>query len=148
MGKDYDPRMHSAEHILNGTMVKLFKRGRSFSNHIEKKKSKCDYHFDRDLTDEEISEIEKRVNWVIAEDMSVQESYISRTEANERFNLMRLPADAGDDIRIISIGEYDACPCSGNHVISTGEIGGFRIISTSYNDGILRIRYKLADTPL
>ena len=48
--KQYHPQMHSAEHILNQTMVRMFNRGRSFSNHIEKKKSKCDYHFDRNLT--------------------------------------------------------------------------------------------------
>jgi len=37
MNKEYDPRMHSAEHILNQTMVRMFNRGRSFSAHIEKK---------------------------------------------------------------------------------------------------------------
>lgn len=35
--KDYNPEMHSAEHILNQTMVRMFNKGRSFSNHIEKK---------------------------------------------------------------------------------------------------------------
>ena len=58
MNKDYDPRMHSAEHILNQTMVRMFNKGRSFSAHIEKKKSKCDYHFDRELTQDELSNIE------------------------------------------------------------------------------------------
>ena len=36
--KSYDPRNHTAEHILNQTMVRMFDRGRSFSAHIEKKK--------------------------------------------------------------------------------------------------------------
>ena len=54
--KEYtEPRMHTAEHILNQTMVRMFDRGRSFSSHIEKKKSKCDYHFDRNLTSEEVA---------------------------------------------------------------------------------------------
>ena len=65
MAKDYDPAMHTAEHILNQTMVRMFNKGRSFSNHIEKKKSKCDYHFDRMITAEETVEIELRVNDVI-----------------------------------------------------------------------------------
>ena len=30
------PPMHTAEHILNGTMVRMFGCGRSFSAHIEK----------------------------------------------------------------------------------------------------------------
>ncbi len=37
--KDYDPAMHTAEHILNQTMDRLFACGRSFNAHIEKKKS-------------------------------------------------------------------------------------------------------------
>lgn len=42
--KEYaDTRMHTAEHLLNQTMVRLFNKGRAFSSHIEKKKSKCDY---------------------------------------------------------------------------------------------------------
>jgi hypothetical protein len=60
--KDYDPAMHTAEHILNQTMDRLFACGRSFNAHIEKKKSKCDYRFPRPLTAEEISAVEEAVN--------------------------------------------------------------------------------------
>ena len=59
------------------------------------------------------------------------------------FNLTRLPEDAGDEIRIIKIGNYDSCPCSGDHVQTTKEIGEFRIVSTSYENGIMRLRFKL-----
>ena len=143
MRKEMDPRMHSAEHLLNQTMVRMFNCGRCFSAHIEKTKSKCDYHFDRALKDEEIEEIQKRVNRVILANLDVTEEYVNRAEAKERYNLDRLPEDAVDSIRIIRIGDYDACPCIGPHVHFTKEIGGFRIISTSFEDGILRIRYKL-----
>jgi len=146
MAKDYDPRMHSAEHILNQTMVRMFNRGRSFSAHIEKKKSKCDYrHFERDLTEDELKEIERRVNDVIAADMQVTESFMPRAEADRLFNLDKLPDTAGDTLRIIRIGDYDACPCRGQHVHSTKEIGGFRIISTSYENGVLRVRFKIEE---
>jgi misacylated tRNA(Ala) deacylase len=47
--KNYDPEMHTAEHILNGTMVQMFGTGRAFSAHLEKKKSKCDYRIGRNL---------------------------------------------------------------------------------------------------
>ncbi len=143
MAKDYDPSMHSAEHILNQTMVRMFGKGRSFSNHIEKKKSKCDYHFDRNLTGNEIIRIENKVNEEIAKNHKVSEEFIRRAEANKYFNLERLPETAGEVIRIIKIGDYDACPCSGVHVNSTDQIGKFNIISTSYEDGILRVRFKL-----
>jgi misacylated tRNA(Ala) deacylase len=141
--KDYDPRMHTAEHILNQTMVRVFNCGRSFSAHIEKKKSKCDYHFDRNLTPAEIATIEGCVNAVILADMPVREEFTTREEAIKRFNLDRLPEDAGETIRIITVGDYDACPCSGDHVHSTVEIGGFKIISTSHEDNLLRVRFKL-----
>jgi misacylated tRNA(Ala) deacylase len=143
MTKEMDPRMHSAEHVLNQTMVRMFNCGRSFSAHIEKKKSKCDYHFDRALKEEEIGEIQKRVNDVIQADMAVTEEYVNKEEAQKRYNLDRLPDGVDDHIRIIKIGDYDACPCIGPHVHSTKEIGKFRIVSTSFENGVLRIRYKL-----
>lgn len=143
MSKSYDPRMHSAEHILNQTMVRMFNRGRSFSAHIEKKKSKCDYRFDRDLTLEEVQEIERRVNEVITADVPVRETFIARQEAEQLFDLSKLPDSAGDTLRIIHIGDYDACPCRGEHVRRTGEIGHFDITSTSFEKGVLRIRFTV-----
>lgn len=143
MSKDYDPRMHSAEHLLNQTMVRMFNKGRSFSNHIEKKKSKCDYHFDRNLTEQEIIKIEKKVNSEILKNHSIKEEFLSRDDADSLYNLKRLPEDAGDEIRIIKIGDYDACPCSGEHVQNTSEIGNFKIISTGFENDVLRIRFKL-----
>lgn len=144
--KSYYAPMHSAEHLLNGTMDQMFKRGRAFSAHIEKKKSKCDYHFDRNLTAEEIKKIEEIVNEKIALDLPVTESFMKREEAQNYFNLGRLPEEAGDNLRVISIGDYDKCLCSGPHVKSTKEIGGFRIISTDFNDGVLRIRFKINES--
>ena len=143
--KQYHPQMHSTEHILNQTMVRMFNCGRSFSNHIEKKKSKCDYHFDRDLNQSEIQEIEKRVNYIIKSNLEVGEEFYSKEEAEKMFNLSKLPNDAGDRIRVIKVGDYDICPCSGLHVKQTKEIGIFKIISTSFENGVLRIRFKLSD---
>ncbi len=141
--KDYNPEMHSAEHILNQTMVRMFNRGRSISQHIEKKKSKCDYRFDRNLTPEEIEEIENRVNEVIKQNADVREEFVTREEAGKIVSLSKLPEDAGEMIRLIRIGDYDVCPCSGVHVSNTKEIGGFKIYSTDYNEGLLRVRFKL-----
>lgn len=143
--KEYDPRMHSAEHILNQTMVRMFNCGRAFSAHIEKKKSKCDYRFDRDLTPAEIASVEKQVNEVISLDLPIRESFLGRDEAASRFMLSRLPEDAGNTIRIIMIGDYDACPCSGPHAATTKEIGSFSIGSTAFENGVLRIRFKLQE---
>ena len=141
--KNYDPQMHTAEHILNQTMVRMFGSGRSFSNHLEKKKSKCDYHFTRPLSEQEVAQLQNTVNAIISENRTVPEEYIPRSEAEQEFNLARLPEDAGDAIRIIKVDGYDACPCIGPHVDNTSEIGQVRIISSDYADGVLRIRFKL-----
>ena len=107
--KEYYPPMHTAEHLLNGTMDQMFKRGRSFSAHIEKKKSKCDYHFDRDLTPEEIKTIEDKINAVINSDQQVKEEFMKRDDAAKYFSFKRLPEEAGETLRVISIGDYDKC---------------------------------------
>ena len=138
--------MHSAEHILNQAMDRMFNCGRCFNAHIEKKKSKCDYRFDRPLSQKELEEIQIRVNRIIEKDLPVIEKYISKSEALANYNTDKLPDDTGDTIRIVQIGDYDACPCIGPHVKSSGEISGFQIASSSFDRGVLRLRFKL--TPI
>jgi len=141
--KDYDPAMHTAEHILNQTMDRLFACGRSFNAHIEKKKSKCDYRFPRPLTAEEMSAVEETVNRIIDRNLPVTERMVTRSEAEDRFFTGKLPADAGETIRVVSVGDYDHCPCIGRHVRSSSELPGFRILSASHENGVLRIRFTL-----
>ncbi|MGD8368764.1 MAG: hypothetical protein PVG78_14085 [Desulfobacterales bacterium] len=143
MTKRIEPAMHTAEHILNRTMVRLFGCGRAFSAHIEKKKSKCDYRFDRALSEGEISRIEREVNARIDANLPVTETFLDREAAEAVFDLARLPDAAGDRIRVVSVGDYDACPCIGPHVPFTGDIGRFRITTTDFTDGVLRVRFKL-----
>jgi misacylated tRNA(Ala) deacylase len=141
--KNYYAPMHTAEHILNQTMVRTFGIERSFSNHIERKKSKCDYHFNRNLTESEVQEINKKVNEVISMKLDVSEEFMRRDEAGKKFNLNRIPEDSGNTLRVINIGDYDSCLCSGEHVKNTSEIGKFAISTFSFENGVLRIRYKL-----
>ena len=143
--KSYDPQMHTAEHILNQTMVRMFGCERSFSSHIEKKKSKCDYHFNRPLDPDEEHELVKQVNEVIGRNLDVKEQFLTLEEASKNFNLSRLPDEAGDEVRIVTVGEYDSCPCIGPHVSNTSEIGVFQLVSSSCDNGILRVRFKLAE---
>jgi len=135
--------MHTAEHLLNQAMVRLFGCGRAFSSHIERKKSKCDYRFPRALTPEEHAELERRVNEVVRAALPVTERFFSKEEAEAKFDLARLPAGAAYPLRVILIGDYDACPCIGPHVASTAEIGEFKLASSGWENGVLRIRFKL-----
>jgi alanyl-tRNA synthetase len=141
--KTYYSPMHTAEHILNQTMDRMFGCGRSFNAHIERKKSKCDYRINRPLTDEEITSIETRVNEIIRSNADVTEEFVSLVEARQRYNTAKLPDDAGEAIRIIRVGDYDACPCSGMHVKNTSEIPAFQIVSASFENNAVRLRFKL-----
>ena len=143
--KQYDPRMHSAEHILNQTMVRLFGCGRSFNSHIERKKSKCDYRINFPLSEEDIKKIENKVNEVINQNLNVTIDFVSKREAAAFLDLTKLPVDAPDKIRVVRIGDYDACACIGPHVRNTSEIGEFKIISVDYLENANRIRFKIVE---
>ena len=137
------PPMHTAEHLLNGEIAKRFGCGRAFSSHIERKKSKLDYHLPKALTDEEIKSLENYINRIVKEDVEIAEEFISQEEAMKRFDMSRLPENASETVRVIKVGEYDECLCAGTHVKRTSEIGNFRITSTRYQDGVQRIVFKL-----
>lgn len=136
--------MHSAEHLLNQVMVSKFDCGRCFSAHVNKKKSKCDYRFPRELTETEVKEVEKAVNAAISANLEVVAEMVPFAEAETRYNLARLP-EAVDQIRIVHIGGFDSCPCIGEHVSNTKEIGEFFMVSQDCSDGVLRIRYRLGE---
>ena len=137
------PPMHTCEHIINQTMIRLFHCGRSVSAHIERKKSKLDYALPAAPTDEDITRIENAVNEVISRNLEVTTEYITQAEAVDRFDMKRLPEGASDTVRIVKVGDYDECLCIGQHVANTSEIGTFKIISSDYKDGIFRMRFKL-----
>lgn len=146
--------MHTAEHVLNQTMQRLFGCERSYTCHLNAGKSKCDYHFPRPLTDIEAKELENSINTVLMQDLPVQEVFLPREEAEKRVDLSKLPAHIADNpaqpIRIVSVGEYDICPCIGEHVENTCMSGLFRLVSHEFTPpvdgaalGRLRVRFKL-----
>lgn len=141
--KQEHEQSHTAEHLLNATMVRMFGCPRSRNAHIERKKSKCDYILDVEPTPEQVAEVEAEVNKAIAANLEVTIEFMPREQAAEIVDLSKLPEDASQTLRIVRIGDYDACACIGAHVNNTSEIGSFKIISHSYSDGIWRLRWKV-----
>lgn len=137
------PPMHTAEHLLNGEIARRYRGGGAFSSHIERKKSKLDYHLPIALNDEEIKSLENCINRIVKEDVEVTEEYLKQEEAMKRLDMSRFPENASETVRVIKIGDYDECLCTGIHVKRTSEIGNFRITSTRYQDGVQRIVFKL-----
>ncbi|MCR4824189.1 MAG: hypothetical protein K5849_02405 [Bacteroidales bacterium] len=141
--KEEYPPMHTAEHILNATMVRMFGCPRSRNAHIERKKSKCDYELPACPSEEQVAAIEAAVNDVISRDLEVSVEFLPRAEAAALVDLSKLPEDASETLRIVRIGDYDACACIGSHVKRTSEIGIFKVLSHDYENGRWRVRWKV-----
>lgn len=139
------PPMHTCEHIINQTMIRLFGCGRSVSAHIERKKSKLDYRLTACPTEEQIKNLENAVNQIIMQHLPVTTEFITQEEAKRRFDLNRLPEDTSETVRVVKVGDYDECLCIGTHVANTSEIGTFKIISHDWDEENKRwrIRFKL-----
>lgn len=134
---------HTAEHLLNQTMVRMFGCERSKNAHIERKKSKINYNLPECPTPEQIAEVERIMNELIEKNLPVTYEFVTRDNIPEGIKLDKLPEDASETLRLVRIGDYDVCPCIGQHVESTKEIGDFRITSTSFNDGSFRIVFRV-----
>ncbi len=139
------PPAHTAEHLLNQTMIRMFGTERSKNAHIERKKSKINYNLPECPSAEKIAEIERVMNQLIADDLPVTYEFVTRDTIPANVSLDKLPDDASETLRLVRIGDYDVCACIGTHVNSTKEIGQFRITSTSYNEGSFRIVFKVAE---
>ena len=140
---------HTAEHLLNQTMVRLFGCERSKNAHIERKKSKINFLLPAPPTAEQVEGIERQLNELIAQDLPVTYEFVTRDTIPAGVKLDKLPEDASETLRLVRIGDYDVCPCIGQHVASTGQIGAFRITSTSWTPaaegalGSFRIVFKV-----
>ena len=141
--KEEYPPMHTAEHILNATMVRLFGCPRSRNAHIERKKSKCDYILPAVPTEEQVAQIESAVNEVIGRHLDVTVEYLTHAEAAGIVDLSKLPEGVSETLRIVRVGDYDACACAGAHVKNTAEIGTFKILSHDFENGRWRVRWKV-----
>ena len=155
--KEEFPPAHTAEHLLNQLMIRMFGCERSRNAHVERKKSKISYILDRKPDRKEEKEIEERMNELIREDLPVTFEYVTRVELegmimdadpdspDSKLSLDRLPADSSDTIRLVRIGDFDVCPCIGKHVRSTSQIGRFELLGTNWDNDkrSFRVRYKI-----
>lgn len=143
--KEEFPPAHTAEHLLNQTMIRLFGCERSYNSHVERKKSKMSFRLDHKPDKKEEREIERRMNELIEEDLPVTFEFVTRDNLPEGVVLDRLPEDASETIRLVRIGDYDVCPCIGKHVRSTSQIGRFEMLGTNWDEmeRSFRVRFKI-----
>ena len=143
--KEEFPPAHTAEHLLNQVMVRMFGCERSFNAHIERKKSKMSFRLDQKPSRQDEKEIQREMDRLIAEDLPVTFEFVTQDELPEGVTLNRLPDGASDTIRLVRIGDYDVCPCIGKHVRSTAQIGRFERLGTNWDEHerVFRVRFKV-----
>lgn len=155
--KEEFPPAHTAEHLLNQLMQRMFGCERSDNAHVERKKSKISYILDHKPDRREERDIEQGMNTLIESDMPVTYEFVTRAELegmvmsaaegspDSRLSLDRLPEDASETIRLVRIGDYDVCPCIGKHVRSTSQIGRFEVLGTNWDEmkKSFRVRFKV-----
>ena len=143
--KEEFPPAHTAEHLLNQVMIRLFDCERSYNAHIERKKSKMSFHLSSKPSRQQEREIEREMQRLIDEDLPVTFEFVTRDEIPEDVKLDRLPDDASETLRLVRIGDYDVCPCIGKHVRSTGQIGRFEMLGTNWDEHerSFRVRFKI-----
>ncbi len=143
--KEEFPPAHTAEHLLNQTMIRLFGCERSYNAHIERKKSKMSFHLDHKPSRQEERDIEREMQRLIDEDLPVTFEFVTRDEIPKGIVVDRLPDDVSETIRLVRIGDYDVCPCIGKHVRSTAQIGQFEMLGTNWDEHerSFRVRFKI-----
>ena len=155
--KDEFPPSHTAEHLLNQVMARMFGCARSNNSHIERKKSKITWIVDHKPDRKEEQEIECQMNELIDADLPVSFEMLTRYEIEQLvenarpdspdalLSMEKLPDNVSETIRLVRIGDFDVCPCIGKHVRSTAQIGRFEMLGTNWDNDkhAFRIRYKI-----
>lgn len=136
---DFAPRFrnmqnHSGEHIICGVAHKLF----GYNNvgfHLGSDYVTMD--LDGDLSPEDISLVEQMANRVVIENKPIEARYLSDEEIHTLE--YRAKGDITENVRLVTIGDADACACCAPHVRSTGEIGMIKILDAVHHKGGMRL---------
>jgi alanyl-tRNA synthetase len=134
---------HTATHLLQAALrERVGSHVRQAGSYVGPDKLRFDFNHGQGLSDEELSDVENRVNEWVARNDPVRPITTTLPEA-KRLGAMALFGEKyGEIVRMVQIGEgeYSRELCGGTHVRLTGEIGPFRITSeTSSAANVRRI---------
>jgi alanyl-tRNA synthetase len=122
-------RNHSVTHLMHKALREVL------GPHVQQKgslvdpdKTRFDFSHNKPMTDEEVREVEARVNAEILQNSPTRAQIMPIEQAKSSGATMLFGEKYGDEVRVLDIGSSREF-CGGTHVARTGDIGVFRIIS-------------------
>lgn len=125
---------HSGEHVISGLAHSLY-GCTNVGFHMGEKEVILD--FDKELTPDQLRELEDRANAILTENRPVTARYPSQEELATLDYRSKL--DLTENIRIVTIEGCDVCACCAPHVKRTGEIGLVKLLNAMRHRGGIRI---------
>ena len=127
-------QQHTGEHILSGIVCSTY----NYNNvgfHLSSEITTLD--FDGELSEEQVRELEIRVNQAIHENIPVQVKFPTKAELAEMDYRSKIEIEG--QVRIVEIPEIDRCACCAPHVKTTAEVGLLKIQSCDRHRGGCRL---------
>ncbi|OGD55742.1 hypothetical protein A3K78_07205 [Candidatus Bathyarchaeota archaeon RBG_13_52_12] len=124
-------RMETAQHILYHILIEEY-GAKQTGMQIYDDKIRLDVKSRVDLTLISREELEEKVNDITRKKLGVTIKTYSRNMIPQEIDVSSVPSHI-EDIRIVSIGDYDTQPCGNRHVSNTSEIGVYRILDIRRN---------------
>ena len=124
-------RHHSATHLLHAALREVLgthvnQRG----SLVDDEKLRFDFSHFEAVTDEELNQIEQRVNEEILRNTEVVTEEMAIEAAREKGAMALFGEKYSQSVRVLTMGEgFSIELCGGTHVQRTGDIGLFKIVS-------------------
>lgn len=135
-------KLHTATHIMLAGLKKMFgEQVEQRGSNITPERLRFDFNLDHKMTAEEIAELEKFVNDVIAKNIPLTSAEFTVQEAREYGAHGIFDSKYGEKVKVYTIEGVDKQICGGPHAKNTGDLHHFKIIKEeSSSSGIRRIK--------